>query len=153
MRELRDHKNKTIIRNYVAMPDKPLFSTLEVASATGVCLKTVQNVMRVLYRHHVIQKTGTMIGGRVYYRVSTAEELAWWADVKSKSDAVLAMRDKVLKHMESGVWYSSKVLRKSAQLPQLEYAFLREMAEEGLIEMKSHQLKPDGAASYYWKKG
>lgn len=64
----RDLSNKTIVRNYVAMPDRLQYSSLEVCSATGVCKQTVRNVLNKLYRSGIIIKTAKRVDGRVYFR-------------------------------------------------------------------------------------
>jgi len=75
MRELRDQRNNTIIRNYVVMPDRLQFSALEVSTATGVNIQTCRNVLGGLCKSGIIVKLAKRMQGRAYYRTADDKEL------------------------------------------------------------------------------
>lgn len=69
-----DQNNTQIINNYAAMPDKPMFCAKDVATATGVNLNTVRNVMIKLAKKGEIVRLAKRISGMVYYRTAMHSE-------------------------------------------------------------------------------
>lgn len=72
---LKDQSNKRIIRNYVEMPDKPMFSTKEIVSATGVSYNEVSIELRQLELNGVIVRVSKRVNRYVYFRKVEADEI------------------------------------------------------------------------------
>lgn len=85
---LQDQNNTQIINNYTAMPDKPMFCAKDVATATGVNLKTVRNVMIKLAKKGEIVRLAKRTSGMVYYRTAMYSEklAAAAADMREHGD-------------------------------------------------------------------
>jgi DNA-binding transcriptional regulator YhcF (GntR family) len=83
-----DQNNTQIINNYAAMPDKLMFCAKDVATATGVNLSTVRNVMIKLAKKGEIVRLAKRTAGMVYYRTAMhSEKLAAAAeDMRQNGD-------------------------------------------------------------------
>jgi transposase-like protein len=114
----KDPNNSQIIRNYVAMPDRPQFSGADVVEATGVCRKTVANVLRGLELAGDIIRTARRIDGRIHYRAVSEQERARTSlasAAKSKPVAMIARengvsRETVYKRLRSHQVFPAKFL-------------------------------------------
>jgi DNA-binding transcriptional regulator YhcF (GntR family) len=147
-----DQSNTKIIHNYVAMPDKPMFCAKDVAAATGVNIRTVRNVLPNLEKRGFVVRSRTRVSGRAYYRQASADEMARKAKLYVSFLARKRLRKHILRSMTQGVWYSSLSLRIEAGTPNVDFAFLSSMADDGLIEKGVHQLERGKNKSYYWRK-
>lgn len=97
---LKDQSNRRIVRNYVQMAEKPLFSAKEVIIETGVSDQTVRNVLRLLELDGIVSRLSKRIHGRVYYRLVDAAERCEnmiREELKSKSISQMAREKGVSK--------------------------------------------------------
>lgn len=89
MQGFTDQANKDIVRNYIAMPDKPQFCANDVAIATGVNLKTVRNLITRLVKIGELIALNKRISGQIYYRIPVeSDRLA--AELKRKTASAMA---------------------------------------------------------------
>lgn len=88
MQGFADQANKDIVRNYTAMPDRAMFCAKDVATATGVNLQTVRNVMIKLAQKGEIVRLPKRTSGMVYYRTAMYSEklAAAAADMREHGD-------------------------------------------------------------------
>lgn len=147
-----DLSNTQIIKNYVAMPDKPQFCAFDIAAATGVNIKTARNTLSVLANKGYLMKVPSKVSGRAYYRQATVKEAQkrqkeWIAKTGTEK-----LQQRVLKSMKAGVWYSSRRLRIDLGTAEIAFEFLSEMADKGLIEKRERKSGGGAFSSYYWRK-
>lgn len=148
-----DQSSRRIVMNYVMMPDKPQFCASDVAAATGVVINTSRNELAILEHKGFIVRANKRINGCVYYRVATDTELEQKAKLYLSQKETKSLRNKILKRMTPGCWYSSLTLRADVGVPEVDFSFLKSMAEDGCLEMETKKLCDGGAISYYWRKG
>ncbi|MFA7542782.1 MAG: hypothetical protein WCY84_00270 [Candidatus Cloacimonadaceae bacterium] len=145
-----DQSNTQIIKNYVAMPDKPLFCALDIAVATGVKLKTARNTLAVMASKGYLVRVKTKVSGRTYYRQATVEETSQIQKELSAKMETQKLQERVLGMMRPGLIYSSRTLRQELGMPNIPFKALDDMATAGLL-MKT--INPSiKYKSYYWRK-
>lgn len=89
MQGFTDQANKDIVRNYIAMPDKPQFCANDVAIATGVNLKTVRNLITRLVKIGELIALNKRISGQIYYRIPVESDIMA-AELKRKTASAMA---------------------------------------------------------------
>lgn len=138
--------NRKIIRNYVAMPDRPQFCAADVVAAVSLCHDTVAHELLRLSRLGVIVRLPKKIERCAYYRQPTDPELrAATATPVLNNESQEARVAALLSKMVKNVIYSSRTLREVAGW-HVPFCILDALARDGRLDKLCRN------NSYYWIK-
>jgi|GEM_PF-5025797 DNA-binding CsgD family transcriptional regulator len=128
MQAYKDLANNTIVRNYIAMPDRLQFCANDVAVATGVNLKTVRNLMTRMVKTGELIALPKRVSGQVYYRIPVeADALA--AELKRKNASAMAEARGISRQRMSQILARAGVASNGHSLSPREYSALMSIAD------------------------
>lgn len=140
----KDQSSSRIVRNFVAMTDKKMYTAKDIAIEAGINLKTARNQLRLLEKACVVVRINKRIAGRVYYRrieADEAEKQALAAELSKKTVAQVAAengcsRESIYQKMRE----CDTPFKRGFKLTSGEYAVLQRLNEkaEGMMSYDLH---------------